>query len=244
MKRAALFLILAAVYLAAAPGRTTWSGVYSAEQAKRGAAVYTGACATCHKADLLGFDDDTGFASQLKGEMFMDHWLEDNLDSLYTRMKTSMPQTAPGSLDDSQYSDILAYILSQNEFPAGQTELTPASINGVRITTKEGPGPVPDGALVQISGCLLQSRQKTWIVYHATNAERTRETGAPTPEALKAAEQAPDGPHTYRLTDAETLKLQSRVGRKVVVRGFITWKKDDDQVSIVHLEQAGSARCN
>jgi hypothetical protein len=35
-----------------------------------------------------------------------------------------MPQNAPGSLSGQQNADILAFILSANKFPAGQSELS------------------------------------------------------------------------------------------------------------------------
>jgi len=41
----------------------------------------------------------------------------------YTR--ATMPQNNPASLSDQQYIDIIAYMLSVNEAPAGDTELAP-----------------------------------------------------------------------------------------------------------------------
>ena len=38
-------------------------------------------------------------------------------------MRTSMPQDNPGGLSRQQNTDILAYILSANTFPAGISEL-------------------------------------------------------------------------------------------------------------------------
>jgi mono/diheme cytochrome c family protein len=251
-RRIAAFTVSAAVLLAgaysirgqnAAAGKGIWGGVYNEEQARRGLEKYTDSCSGCHKADLLGFDDSDGFAAQLKGEMFMDHWLEDNLQALFTRMKTSMPQDAPGSLSDDDYRDILTYVLKENDLPAGSGELKQTELAGIKITGKEGEGPVPDGGLVEVNGCLLQSRQKAWIVYKASDAVRTRETNRPSEAALKAAEDAPAGSHTFRLTGADFLRLQNRLGHKVVVRGFVTWKANDDQLSVVSIEQAGSGRC-
>jgi hypothetical protein len=34
-----------------------------------------------------------------------------------------MPSSAPGSLNPDQYADVLAYLLSVNKYPAGQTEI-------------------------------------------------------------------------------------------------------------------------
>ena len=251
-RRTAAFALSAVVLLAgtysvraqdAAAGQGIWSGVYNEAQAKRGLDNYTGTCSACHKPDLMGFDDSDGFAAQLKGEMFMDHWLEDNLQSLFTRMKTSMPPGAAGSIKDDEYVDILAYVLKENDFPAGAEELKQSALAGIRITGKEGAGLVPEGALVEVNGCLLQSRQKAWIVYKASEPVRTRETDRAPEAVLKTAEEAPPGAHTFRLLGADFLKLQTRLGHKVVVRGFLTWKANDDQLSVVSIEQAGSSRC-
>ena len=59
----------------------------------------------------------------LRGAQFVANWTGLTLSDLFTRNRVSMPQEAPGSLSRQQNADILAYILSQNGYPAGQTEL-------------------------------------------------------------------------------------------------------------------------
>src|SRR6266566_3413171 len=71
--------------------RTVWSGVYTANQATRGAALYTSECGRCHREDLSGY---TG----LRGDKFIDNWREDSLESLWVRISKTMPMGAPGSL--------------------------------------------------------------------------------------------------------------------------------------------------
>lgn len=39
-------------------------------------------------------------------------------------MRTTMPPDSPGSLKPEIYTDILAFVLKQNAFPAGMEELT------------------------------------------------------------------------------------------------------------------------
>src|SRR5271165_7162073 len=66
-------------------------GVYTDAQAKRGKQAYDENCASCHRADLTGFS-----APPLKGDLFMDRWREFKLDVLYTLIKNTMPNGAPG----------------------------------------------------------------------------------------------------------------------------------------------------
>ena len=51
----ALFLGASAMALKAqAPARTVWSGVFTADQAAQGKAVYGNKCVTCHGEELNG----------------------------------------------------------------------------------------------------------------------------------------------------------------------------------------------
>ena len=45
------------------------------------------------------------------------------MGDLFERIRISMPQNAPGSLSGQQNADILAFMLQQNKFPAGTTEM-------------------------------------------------------------------------------------------------------------------------
>jgi len=92
-------------------------GVFTAEQAKRGEALYKENCAACHGEDLAG----SGPMPALAGNDFVANWK--TVGDLFEKTHTSMPASAPGSLSEQQTSDILAFMLSKSNFPAGQTEL-------------------------------------------------------------------------------------------------------------------------
>jgi len=125
MKSAALAaacLLLATIYLypqADSTPASVWSGVYTAEQAARGANAYTQSCATCHGSDLAGIDE----ASPLTGGQFVSDFDGLTVGALFDRIRTTMPQSAPGSLSPESYADILAYLLKVNGFPAGDKPL-------------------------------------------------------------------------------------------------------------------------
>jgi mono/diheme cytochrome c family protein len=117
--------------------RTVWDGVYTAEQADRGKALYTQSCAGCHSADLRG----NGTAPSLVEGDFAFQWADTSVGKLYEQIRTLMPSTRPNSLGPQSYGDIVAYILQANQFPEGQTELAPelATLEQIRITAKPKP---------------------------------------------------------------------------------------------------------
>lgn len=116
---AAAALLVAAASVAAQDTRTTLDGVFTAEQAERGAAAYQQECAQCHLDDLLG----DGIAPSLIGAPFHFRWSELSVGDMLVAIRTTMPQGAPASLSPRAYVDIVAFMLERNEFPAGDEEL-------------------------------------------------------------------------------------------------------------------------
>lgn len=107
------------------PVRTTHGGVFSVEQASRGADVYAGYCKSCHTAETH------------TGANFTAHWKGKQLSELYTYIRDRMPKNDPGSLSAEEYADVLAYVLKMNRLPAGKSELQPdsAQLSSIRIET-------------------------------------------------------------------------------------------------------------
>lgn len=62
-------------------------------------------------------------APALVGDDFMARWNGLTVGDLFEIVQTTMPADSSGRLRRSQYSDLVAYLLSANQFPAGQTEL-------------------------------------------------------------------------------------------------------------------------
>ena len=104
---------------AQAPTRDTWDGVFTAEQADRGAQIYQGMCASCHGPQLGGIDA----APALNGGSFYANWNGVTLGDMADRVKVSMPANMPGVMSRQQVADVLAYIFSRNGMPAGEQEL-------------------------------------------------------------------------------------------------------------------------
>ena len=117
-----------------AQAKTTWSGIFTAEQVGRGKAKATAECTACHGNNLKG-----DLAPALIGSDFIDHWYDARLSELTLRIQNTMPQSAPGSLKAEEYADIVAFLLSENGFPAGSDtlKLTPAdaaALDAIKIT--------------------------------------------------------------------------------------------------------------
>jgi len=99
--------------------RTVWDGVYTAEQAKRGEALYGQHCAACHGGTLLGAEA----APALTGFEFGSNWDGLTLGDLFERIRMSMPSDDPARISAQQKIDIVAHMLRVGGFPAGTTEL-------------------------------------------------------------------------------------------------------------------------
>jgi len=106
-----------------AGAQTVWSGVFTQAQADRGGAVYAQSCANCHGSGLEGAD----MSPALAGAAFMASWNDLTLGDLSERIRISMPADKPGTLSRQEQTDVIAFILRSNRFPAGTTELPTAT---------------------------------------------------------------------------------------------------------------------
>ena len=102
----------------AGQAKTAKDGVYTDAQASRGQGLYGQQCAACHSADLSGSG-----APALAGADFLGSWDKAPVADLVEKIATSMPSDSPGSLSRDQATDLVAFILKSNKFPAGPDEL-------------------------------------------------------------------------------------------------------------------------
>ncbi len=89
---------------------TTLDSVFTAEEAARGKELYRQNCAECHAMDWY------------KGNVAL-AWEGGSVFGLFEMIRTTMPETNPGSLERRQYLDVLAYILELNGLPPGRVVL-------------------------------------------------------------------------------------------------------------------------
>ena len=91
--------------------KTVNDGVFTEAQVSSGQVVYDSQCKTCHN---MRFYRDT-----------LRSWSNQPLLYLWENIMGTMPADNPGSLMFEEYTDVIAYILSENGFPAGDATLDP-----------------------------------------------------------------------------------------------------------------------
>jgi mono/diheme cytochrome c family protein len=95
------------------------------EQAARGEKLFGAHCLECHARR-----DFAGMEFQLK-------WNGRVVQDLYERIATTMPESNPGGLSRTQYTDIVAYLLKMNNMPAGGRPLVADStMRAARLVLK------------------------------------------------------------------------------------------------------------
>ena len=107
------------------------NGVYTAEEAQRGKAIYENQCGMCHGDALEG----QGQNSPLAGTVFLNNWTGQTVADLFMKTIVMMPAMDPGTLTPKDTAEVIAYILRANKFPAGKTELPsdPQSLEMIHI---------------------------------------------------------------------------------------------------------------
>ena len=241
---AALVVIAVAEGMRAQSARSVADGVYTDVQARRGAAAYDGACGRCHRADLGGGDGPA-----LKDDRFNRTFAGHDLKNLYTRIATTMPRGAPGSMADDVYLDILAYIVRENGFPAGSQELSLDGLAGVEVQpTRPKPlPPVGDFSYVEVTGCLSANADGTWML---TNAPDPVAAAAPAAVAASATKAPSDvaavpsvpaastgtGTRSFRLLDALAYTPERFAGDTIYVRGLLIRLPTEHRMTVSEMQ--------
>ncbi len=227
---------------AAAPGDAPaggkiWTGVYSAAQAERGKVPFTGVCRRCHADTLEG----STRGPALKGEKFMVDWEAQDLRRLFDKMRDTMPPDSPASLDDSEYLDVMTYILQANGYPAGANDLTPDVIGDIQIVRAPGAAPrqVQNFSVVEIVGCLERDGD-TWFLTNTTEPVLTAGRPANTSE-LREASARPLGTLKFRLLSVAPFSPDAHAGEKMDAKGLLYRAPSKDRVNVSSLQPLGSS---
>ena len=88
-------------------------------------------CTSCHGPDLSGGEA----GPTLVGLEFLGNWTNLTLGDFFDRVHATMPADAPGTLTPQQTSDVAAYVLKLNKYPAGQDRASDRSgaLKGIKI---------------------------------------------------------------------------------------------------------------
>jgi hypothetical protein len=171
----------------------------------------------------------------------MRDWSGTDVESVFRRIKVSMPPDAPSSLSDAAYLDIVAYMLQVNAFPAGRNELSADAIKRIRIEGLNGPEPVPNFALIRVVGCLTDGSDTVWMLADAGEPVRTKNPAASRDEELKSSEEAALGTQVFRLLNVYPRPDPYR-GHKVEAKGFLIRDPGGDRINVTSV-QTLAPRC-
>ena len=208
-----------------------WSGVYTTAQADRGRAVVEAHCGECHQDDLAG-----GEGPALVGSTFMLKWEMNSVERLFHKIRDTMPEAGATDVSDAEKLDTVAYILQQNGFPAGSTELTESAsgLADLRIMPRGGPSPPRSGALVQAVGCLREVKPNAFALTGATDPKVT------TREPLTAADKeelskAMPGSQTIELLSVYP-RPEALMNNTVLAKGLFIKTASAIRINVTSLE--------
>jgi cytochrome c553 len=197
--------------------RGVWDGVFTTAQADRGKQSVA-RCQGCHGADLGGTDR----APALKGNGFLANWEDGSVNRLFVKVRDTMPPTNVDSISPETKLDIVSYLLRENGFPVGATELAvnADALDGLQIVKKGVDAGAPNFALVQVVGCLSRDQTK-WTLTNASDPVVTRDN-TPSAAALKNADAKPLGRQTFGLVSIDASTRSGVLdGHKVEARGLL-----------------------
>jgi len=93
--------------------------LYTAGQAEKGQAAFSENCALCHGENLQG-----RAGPALKGVHFAPNSGKYKVGDIFNIVSKNMPATQPGSLPHDTYVEIMAFLLQENGYPAGDKALS------------------------------------------------------------------------------------------------------------------------
>jgi PQQ-dependent dehydrogenase (methanol/ethanol family) len=117
---------------------------FTTSQASAGSTVYAQSCAQCHGTNLQGQSGPALMGPSIKSGY-------PTAEKLYDFIKAQMPANAPGSLSETQYKDVTAYLLQKNGLLAGGRG-GGAQVTGKSGATKGTPAPAAHGKVTGKSG--------------------------------------------------------------------------------------------
>ena len=101
--------------------------------------------------------------------------------------------------------------------------------------SKDGPGPVPSFALVQVIGCLTHGEGNSWSLTRSTEPVRSRDPAASSPDGLTAFASAPLGTQTFHLLRVY-LSPDPHNGHRMEVKGFLIRLPEENRINVSSLE--------
>src|SRR4029453_15411903 len=104
-------------------------------------------------------------------------------------------------------------------YPSGSEDLTEERIPQIRVIRKDGPGPVPNFALVTVVGCLREQPPAKWMLVGGSDAARTPNPQPSVGAERQRAEAVALGANTFELMSVP--RGGEHAGRKVEAKGLL-----------------------
>jgi hypothetical protein len=111
------------------PTRSVNSGVYQASQAEQGRQLFEQECSVCHEVENYA------------GNNLIAKWGGGYLSDISQDFSLAMPPANPGGLTPVSYASIVAYLLRESRYPAGNATLPSDSLRLRSITIEGSPEP-------------------------------------------------------------------------------------------------------
>lgn len=105
--------------------QTTNDALYTKAQADGAKALYNKICVDCHPFTVAAKKKPKDLP--LGEDPFFDEWEGRNVRELISIIVLTMPNDGSAVISDQEATDLVAYILQQNGFPAGSAPLTKTS---------------------------------------------------------------------------------------------------------------------
>jgi S-disulfanyl-L-cysteine oxidoreductase SoxD len=198
--------------------RGVWDGIFTVAQAERGRQP-AARCQGCHGPQLAGTDR----APALKGDAFLANWENGSVNRLFVKVRDTMPPGNTDSIAPDTKLDILTFLLRENGFPTGTTELTTNAdaLDSLQIVKQGADSGVPNFALVQVVGCFTPNPPAGWKLTSASEPVATRDN-VPSEAALRSAQVKALGKQTFGLVSVDASAKSGQMdGRKVEARGLL-----------------------
>jgi len=109
--------------------KTTNDGVYTKAQAAGAKKQFDKICADCHAFTVAAKKKSEDLP--LGDEPFFENWSGRPLGELVTLIALTMPNDGSATVTEAEAVNLVAYVLQQNDFPAGSKPLTKESASAI-----------------------------------------------------------------------------------------------------------------
>jgi hypothetical protein len=152
-----------------------------------------------------------------------------------------MPPDFQSIIDDNTKADVVAFVLHENGFPTGSTDLSRDAevLEGIQIVRQQA-DVVPNFALVQVAGCLRPGPANRWTLSAATEPTLARE-GPLVAADLAAAGTGSPGAAEFLLQSTASFDVNALRAQQVVAKGLLYRDAGQSRLTLTALQSTGSA---